>query len=252
MDKPLACEYWQRYLSSGDREADDYISQNRDGMVRHLATCESCAGEALKSKDAADRVSKYINLGPVYTDEENQLLKALREAAQKESASIADAVERYLIPAVQAGSHELTAVPSESQELAPLQRFKGIQGVELLVKRNMRRRQNKDVAARSGGSVRFGPDVVERKILVNEIASYARISKDSASPLLDWIWMTSRRVPRIFPEFICRPKGAEVILSRDANILSAPEADFGKYLADRWQPPMDKALRTSDKEPLTK
>lgn len=237
MDEPLPCDYWQRFLSSGDSTADDYISQNRDKMVRHLATCPACAGEALKSRDAADRVSKYINLRPVYTDEEKRLLKALREAAQKESASIANAVQTYLMPVVQS--------EFESKDLMPLQRFEGIQAVELLVKRNMRRRQTEDVAARSDGSVRFGRDVVNRQILVNEIASYASIrNKDSASQLLDWIWTTSRTVHLIFPEFVCHPQGGEVILKREVNILSVSRADLGEYLADRWQPPKDNALLT--------
>ena len=188
MDESLACDYWQRYLSSGDSKAEDYISQNRDEMVLHLATCDACAEQALKSKDSAHRVSKYIDFRPVYTDKENQLLKALREASQNQSAAIADAVERYLIPAVQSESLELKQVPPESRELTPLHRFEGIQAVELLVKRNMRLRQTEDVAARPDGSVRFGQDVVKRQILVNEIASYVGITKDSASPLLDWIW----------------------------------------------------------------
>jgi hypothetical protein len=254
MDESLACEYWRRYLSSGDSKADDYISQNRDEMVRHLASCEACAGEALKSKDGADRLSKYINLRPVYTDKENQLLKALREAAQNESAVIANAVETYLIPAVKSESQELTAVPSEFPDLTPLQRFQGIQAVELLVKRNKRRWQTEDVAARPDGSVRFGKDGIKRQILVNEIASYAGIPKDSASPLLDWIWTTSKRVPRIFPEFICLPQGGEVILLPEVKLESDSdsEVDLGDYLADRWQPPKDKALRTSDNAPLTR
>src|SRR5579862_3602737 len=140
------CEYWKRYLSSGDSTAEQYISQHRDEMVRHLATCPACAAEALKTKVGADRVSKYINLRPIYTEGEQQLLKALREAAQKESDSIADAVQKYLITAVQSESHDLTPVKSEFQDPTPLQRFQGIQAVELLVKRNMRRLGTDDVA----------------------------------------------------------------------------------------------------------
>ena len=201
--------------------------------------------EALKTKDGADRVSKYINLRPIYTDGEQHLLEALREAAQKESDSVADAVQKYLINAVQSESQHLTPVKSDFPDLTPLQRFQGIQAVELLVKRNMRRLRTDDVAAMPDGSVRFGSDVVKRKILVNEIASYAGIrNKDGASQLLDWIWTTSRRVPLIFPEFTCRPDKLEVILKRDVNILSVPPADLGESLANRWRPSMDKALLT--------
>jgi calcineurin-like phosphoesterase family protein len=204
-------------------------------IERHLGNLAAYAQGASRAnlpierrlRDAA-MIAAEMGRSPELSAVEEEKMNRLRAAAEADRQSVIDAVSSKLLPAL---PRELRRLDTFSENVTPLQIFRAIAAVEMMVVRSLRRHESGSASLFRSGAVTVSGKRLPRGTVVGEVMLAAQVSRTAAQRLLQWIWSASAHHPALFAGLRLARRGTDEIA------LTADQRGAPTDLNVRWRRP---------------